>query len=67
MEDSNSNDSPCGSIAVSHWEKVPDGRMRELLPVEVLPTVLTRTSNPLIRRYGATFSQREKGVQRVVH
>jgi len=40
-----------GSIAFSHWEKVPEGRMRGLLPVEnVATTAQTVGANPLIRR-----------------
>ncbi len=48
-------------ITFSRREKVPEGRMRGLLPEGYVPAVRTLTSTPLIRRYGATFSQREKG------
>ena len=61
-------------IAFSLWEKAPDratpkrsfsfaqarGRMRGLRPEAYAPAVHTRTSNPLIRRKRATFSQKEK-------
>jgi hypothetical protein len=51
-----------GSFTFSLREKVPEGRMRGLWPENVARTRRNSGGDPLIRRYGATFSQREKEV-----